>query len=263
MNIRIVTDRRVFWNAALGHRDDVEAGGNLGDPWGKQTVLIVDLRHIAKPDRIAEWVGQASPVAVLVVAPMSEPHHSLMEALGHAFPAAMVETLAAERYGSLTVWHGSVAVFSHRLETFPPATHGPGVRDVEGRPVFWDRVEEWTDFGTPVSRDEPAVIASLYRSTTGRQPLWMQPGFPVVIPSQPQSYPTLSGGRAVGVLCAAQDPRRIGGWDVLELGDMARLLGYPPEFFSGWSELTNVLPAAGARALVQWAFLFNPLVPSP
>lgn len=256
MNVRILTDRPALWNAALGHRSDVETGKSLSDPWGTEMVLIVD--GVKNANQVVHWVSQASPLAVFVVFGSNpESEGALIKALDVHFSGGEVGSFSAEAYGSSVVWQSSVGLFAHARQRRPSPTHGPGRRDAEGRPVLWDRFEDWEHFGTPVSRDNENVIASLYSSTTGRRPLWVQPGYPTVIPNQPTMYQTLSGAPVSGVLCATRDRTRVGGWDVLELSDMARLLGYPPSLFSVWSDLTKAIPAAGARALVRWALQFD------
>ncbi len=256
MNVRILTDRIEPWLMAVGHREDVQVGSTLGDPWSGPSVLIVDLQQAGDAGRISTWVSQANPLAVITVLSGDESQYNLMSELGRIFPAHSVCTLASERYGAGAVWHNSVSVTSHDSHRAPKPTHGPGVRTQSGRPVFWNFPRSVV--GVPVSRDEPLVVDSIYHSSNGERPLWVQPGFPTKIPSTPQTYIDLDGNPVSGVLCATQDPERVGGWDVLEFNDVALLMGYEKNPFKSWSEMASSFPTAAADALVRWANSFNP-----
>ncbi len=166
--------------------------------------------------------------------------------------STMDRSFKAERYGARSICHKDMTVTKHGsvpkivLSGLLPTT-GPGARSEDGGFVLW-RSDDLAGRGVRVSRDEPGVIEAVYRATRGDGPLWVQPGFPFLVPAQPQTFRTLDGGEVTGLLCASSD--RAGGWVVLTRRDVLDILGHPGDV--PWPYIPSLIGVEAAASLLGW-----------
>lgn len=158
-------------------------------------------------------------------------------------PVRSTRVLEVSSYGSPVQGSVHLSWFGPQGFPLPPPSTGPGVFDAEGRPKLWPE-QAYGEIGAPVHRDDPDVVQAILSSYRGEGTLPVLPGFSFTIPEGPVSVCVTSADGGAYVLSGllAHSSHRSGGFDLLTVPDLARLLGRPDA--ATWDDVRSFLPGS-------------------